>query len=60
MTFDPTKPYDALPDLPPRADIETKRVLKACNEANKALARLNAEVKQLPNPAVRGAHATKA
>ena len=52
MTFDPTKPYDALPDLPPRADIDTKRVLKACNEANKALARLNAEVKQLPNPAL--------
>ncbi len=52
MIFIPTKPFDELPHLPPKGEIETKRVLKACNEANKELARLNAEVKQLPNPAL--------
>lgn len=28
MTFDPLKPYNDLPDLPPMIDLETKPVLK--------------------------------
>ncbi len=28
MAFDPLKPYNNLPPLPPKADIETKAILK--------------------------------
>lgn len=50
MPFDPAKPYNDLPDLPPPGDVETKAVLKACIEARAALARLDAEALHLPNP----------
>lgn len=30
MTFDPSKPYNELPLLPPVADVESRAVLKAC------------------------------
>lgn len=50
MPFDPTKPYNDLPDLPPPGEIETRAVLKACIEARAALARLDAEASRLPNP----------
>ena len=50
MPFDPSKPYNDLPDLPPPGEVETKAVLKACIEARAALARLDAEARQLPNP----------
>ncbi|MDX2289322.1 MAG: Fic family protein [Hyphomicrobiaceae bacterium] len=50
MPFDPAKPYNDLPDLPPPGEIETRQVLKACIEARSALASLNAEARQLPNP----------
>ena len=52
MSFDPTKPYNDLPDLPPPMEVETKAVLKACIEARAALARLNAEARLLPNPSI--------
>ena len=48
--FDPTKPFNDLPDLPPPGEIESRAVLKACIEARAALAKLNAEARQLPNP----------
>lgn len=35
--FNPTKPYNDLPDLPPASDIETKLVLKKCIEARAAI-----------------------
>jgi len=38
MPFNPTKPYNALPLVPPRADVETRPVLKACIAARAALA----------------------
>ncbi len=50
MPFDPAKPYNDLPDLPPPGEIESRAVLKACIEARAALARLDAEARQLPNP----------
>jgi Fic family protein len=40
MSFDPSKPYNDLPDLPPSVDIETKTILKACVRARAALAAL--------------------
>jgi Fic family protein len=50
--FDPTKPYDALPLLPPRADIESRAVLKACIDARAALAELKQAGDLLPNQTI--------
>ncbi len=52
MSFDPRRPYDELPDLPPPADIETKALLKACIEARAALAELKSVGAAIPNQAV--------
>ena len=40
MSFDPGKPYNELPLLPPPVDLETKAILKKCIAANRALAEL--------------------
>lgn len=50
--FDPAKPYNDLPGLPPAADIETRDLLKACIVARTALAELKQATALLPNPAV--------
>jgi len=50
--FDPAKPYNDLPGLPPVADIETRDLLKACIEARTALAELKQATALLPNPTV--------
>ncbi|WP_300617124.1 Fic family protein [Dokdonella sp.] len=52
MPFDPRRPYDDLPGLPPSADIETKPLLKACIEARAALAELKSVGAAIPNQAV--------
>jgi|SRR5882672_980113 len=52
MAFDPLRPYNDLPALPPRAELETKLVLKACVEARAALAALRQATALIPNPAV--------
>jgi Fic family protein len=52
MTWSAEVPYDELPSLPPRADVETKRVLKATVEARAALAALDQAMRRIPNPAV--------
>lgn len=52
MNFDPTRPFNDLPDLPPAVDIETKAVLKACVGARAALAALRQATALIPNPAV--------
>ena len=52
MTFDPTKPYNDLPLLPPAVDIESKALLKACIEARAALAELKSVGALIPNQAV--------
>jgi Fic family protein len=47
--FDPQKPYNDLPLLPPKTDIESKAVLKQCIKARSALAALNQAEQLLPN-----------
>lgn len=50
--FQPEKPYNALPELPPNIDLETPEILKACIEANKELAKLKMAGKLIPNQTV--------
>jgi len=47
--FDPAKPYNDLPPLPPAADIETKAVLKKNGDAKSALAALQQAAELIPN-----------
>ncbi|HBP28051.1 MAG: protein adenylyltransferase Fic [Advenella sp.] len=47
--FSPDLPYNDLPRLPPKADIETKAILKACIDAKASLAGLKAMAKRIPN-----------
>ncbi len=49
MTFDPAKPFNELPLLPPQVDLETKAILKACIQARAALAELKQAGELLPN-----------
>lgn len=48
----PDKPYNDLPRLPPKADVETRPVLKACVEARAALAELKQAAELIPNQAI--------
>lgn len=48
----PDQPYDALPLLPPAAEVETRAVLKACIAARAALAELKVAGEMIPNQAV--------
>lgn len=50
--FRPDVPFNALPELPPRTDLETPAVLKACIPARAALAELDAAIDVIPNPAI--------
>ena len=50
--FDPSRPYDALPPLPPKADIETRAILKACIDARAAVAALRQAGALIPNQGV--------
>ena len=52
MSFDPARPCNDLPSLPPSQDVETKAVLKACVEARAALAELKISGQLIPNPSV--------
>lgn len=49
-SFDKLKPYNQLPLLPPKADLETKEVLTKTIKASRALAQLNGAIRNLPNP----------
>lgn len=49
MTFIPELPHNNLPYLPPKAEIETIRILKACIPARTALAELKQAGELLPN-----------
>ena len=46
----PHRPHNALPELPPAGDLETKAVLKRCITARAALADLNRAADLMPNP----------
>lgn len=50
--FDRNVPYNDLPLLPPKVDVETKRVLRKAISAGRALAQLNGTLLNLPNPAL--------
>ena len=52
LHWQPERPYDLLPPLPPASDIETKIVLKQCITARSALAELKQAVQLIPNPAM--------
>lgn len=52
MSFDPSQPYNDLPELPPAIELETRAVLKACVEARATLAELKAAGSLIPNQAV--------
>ncbi len=52
MKFDPNMPYNDLPSLPPKIDIETKTILKKAINANKALAGLKGICSIIPNPSI--------
>jgi Fic family protein len=51
-TNDPRKPYNNLPQLPPKHDVETKAVLKACVSARSALAELRTAGELIPDQRV--------
>jgi Fic family protein len=50
--FDPNIPFNEIPFLPPRTDLEIPMVLKACIGANKELAQLKIAEKLIPNQTV--------
>jgi len=52
MKIDVTKAYNELPALPPKQDIETKKILKVCIEARASLAELRKAAEMLPNQSV--------
>src|SRR5688572_4779166 len=52
MSWHPGAAFNALPELPPLGDLESKPVLKACIQARAALAELNAAVDLIPNPTI--------
>ena len=52
MPFDPVRPYNTLPLLPPRADVESYAVLKSCIAAQAALAETRIAGELIPNQAV--------
>lgn len=48
--FNRKKPYNDLPPLPPKIDLETKNILLKTISASRALAQLNGAIRNLPNP----------
>ncbi|WPU95702.1 Fic/DOC family N-terminal domain-containing protein [Mucilaginibacter sabulilitoris] len=50
MVYDPEKPFNDLPPLPPKQEIETVNILKKTIKASRALAELKGAVTNLPNP----------
>jgi len=50
--FNPEKPFNNLPMLPPAVDLEIPSILKACIEANKGLAKLKIAERLIPNQTV--------
>lgn len=52
MPFDREKPYNQLPLLPPKVDVESKLILKKAISANRELAGMVSSCKRLPNQGV--------
>jgi hypothetical protein len=49
MGWTPNQPFNDLPPLPPKTDLESKRVLKACISARTSLEGLRQGARFLPN-----------
>jgi len=47
--FNPEVPYNELPFLPPKVDLETPLILKACIKANRELAKLKIAERLIPS-----------
>jgi len=52
MSFDPNKPYNDLPKLPPTVELETPAVLKMAIRANRELAELKGKAGIIPNQGI--------
>ncbi len=52
MAFDPLKPYNELPKLPPKGELQSLEVYKALLPAVRSLAELSSSAETLPNPNV--------
>ena len=52
MAFSPDKPFNDLPLLPPKVELETKAILKKAISAGRALAELKGLGKTIPNQAI--------
>lgn len=52
MKYDPNKPYNQLPLLPPNKDLETKAILKKAITAGRALAELKGIGSTIPNQTI--------
>ncbi|UCH15703.1 MAG: Fic family protein [Bacteroidales bacterium] len=50
MVYSPEKPYNDLPSLPPKVDVESKVILKKVIDASRALSELKGAITNLPNP----------
>ncbi len=50
LAFNKDLPFNRLPDLPPKANLETVEILKLTIKANKLLAELKGYCQTLPNP----------
>jgi len=50
--WQPDRPYNAMPLLPPAAEVETRAVLRACITARAALAELKQAAQLIPNQAM--------
>jgi len=51
-TYQPDRPYNELPLLPPKTDVETKGILKRAIAANRTLAELKGLGKTIPNQTI--------
>src|ERR1700746_2002965 len=51
-TWEPSRPYNELPLLPPAAELETRAVLKECISARAALAELKQAAELIPNQGI--------
>ena len=52
MNWNADTPYNDLPLLPPKQELETKAVLKQCVKSRTAVERINQAVDHLPNPSL--------
>ena len=48
--YNPEKPYNELPLIPPNTDLETKVILKKLIATSRALSELKGAITNLPNP----------